>query len=142
MRCDDRLKNCNYKNSTHHPTTVVSCSLTEVATNTLLHSAGTSLHPSTEYEDESLAEVFTIQTEGLAKRLRHTGIEKATIGISGGLDSTLALLVTIATFDRLQLPRENIVGITMPGFGTTDRTYHNAIDLMHASCITVREIPI
>src|SRR5690606_27947021 len=56
--------------------------------------------------------------------------------------STLALLVTIATFDRLQLPRENIVGITMPGFGTTDRTYHNAIDLMHASGITVREIPI
>ena len=86
--------------------------------------------------------MFTIQTEGLAKRLRHTGIEKATIGISGGLDSTLALLVTIATFDRLQLPRENIVGITMPGFGTTDRTYHNAIDLMHASGITVREIPI
>ncbi len=139
----DRLKNCNYKNSTHHPTTVVSCSLTEVATNTLLHPVPEHpFIPSTEYEDESLAEVFTIQTEGLAKRLRHTGIEKATIGISGGLDSTLALLVTIATFDRLQLPRENIVGITMPGFGTTDRTYHNAIDLMHASGITVREIPI
>ncbi|QRX64719.1 NAD(+) synthase [Dysgonomonadaceae bacterium zrk40] len=139
----DRLKNSNYKNSTHHPATVVGCSLTEVATNTFLHPVPEHpFIPSTEYEDESLAEVFSIQTEGLAKRLRHTGIEKATIGISGGLDSTLALLVTIATFDRLQLPRENIVGITMPGFGTTNRTYRNAIDLMHASGITVREIPI
>jgi len=65
-----------------------------------------------------------------------------TIGVSGGLDSTLALLVTIKTFDILGLPRENIIGITMPGFGTTDRTYANAIALMKASRVTVKEISI
>ncbi|MFA6873667.1 MAG: NAD(+) synthase, partial [Bacteroidaceae bacterium] len=72
----------------------------------------------------------------------HTGIKKATIGVSGGLDSTLALLVTIKTFDILGLPRENIVGITMPGFGTTDRTYQNAIELIKNLGITLKEISI
>lgn len=87
-------------------------------------------------------EVFSIQTHGLAKRLIHTGIQKVTIGISGGLDSTLALLVTIKTFDILGLSRGNIYGITMPGFGTTDRTYNNAIELMKSAGVTIKEIPI
>ena len=64
------------------------------------------------------------------------------IGISGGLDSTLALLVCVRTFDKLELPRKNIIGVTMPGFGTTDRTYHNALSLMKSLGITIREISI
>ena len=91
---------------------------------------------------ERCEEIFRIQAHGLAQRLRHTGCTKAVIGISGGLDSTLALLVTVRAFDLLKLDRAGIVGITMPGFGTTDRTYNNALELMRRLGITVREIPI
>ena len=77
-------------------------------------------------------EIFSIQIAGLA----------AVIGISGGLDSTLALLVCVKTFDKLGLSRKDILGITMPGFGTTDRTYHNAIDLMNSLGVSIREISI
>ena len=91
---------------------------------------------------ERCEEIFRIQAHGLAQRLRHTGCTKAVIGISGGLDSTLALLVTVRAFDLLKLDRTGIVGITMPGFGTTDRTYNNALELMRRLGITVREIPI
>ncbi len=88
------------------------------------------------------AEIFSIQTMGLAKRLQHTHSKRAIIGISGGLDSTLALIVTVATFDRLGLDRKGIIGVTMPGFGTTGRTYNNALRMMEALGITVREISI
>ena len=87
-------------------------------------------------------EIFNIQTAALAKRFESTGLKKAVIGISGGLDSTLALLVVIKTFDMLKFPRENIVTITMPGFGTTDRTYNNAIDLCKHLDTDLREINI
>ena len=87
-------------------------------------------------------EVFEIQTLGLMRRLEHTGCKCAVIGISGGLDSTLALLVAIRAFDRLGLDRKGIIGITMPGFGTTDRTCNNALTLMKESGITCREISI
>ena len=87
-------------------------------------------------------DIFNIQTEGLAKRLTHTNCPAAVVGISGGLDSTLALLVTVRTFDLLKRSRKDIVGITMPGFGTTGRTYTNALSLMKALGITVREISI
>lgn len=87
-------------------------------------------------------EILFIQSEGLAKRLAHTHAKTAVIGISGGLDSTLALLVTIHAFDRLGLDHKGIVGITMPGFGTTDRTYNNAVRLMKNLGISVREISI
>ncbi|AJA47687.1 glutamine-dependent NAD(+) synthetase [Clostridium pasteurianum DSM 525 = ATCC 6013] len=87
-------------------------------------------------------EIFNIQTAALAKRIEHTGLKKAVIGISGGLDSTLALLVVIKTFDMLKLPRKNILTITMPGFGTTDRTYGNAINLCKNSNTDLREINI
>ena len=87
-------------------------------------------------------EVFSIQVAGLAQRLVHTGAKTAVVGISGGLDSTLALLVCVKTFDKLGLSRNGILGITMPGFGTTDRTYHNAIDLMKSLGISIREISI
>lgn len=87
-------------------------------------------------------EIFSIQIAGLAQRLLHTGAKTAVIGISGGLDSTLALLVCVKTFDKLGLSRKDILGITMPGFGTADRTYHNAIDLMNSLGVSIREISI
>ncbi|MCD8303295.1 MAG: NAD(+) synthase [Prevotellaceae bacterium] len=92
--------------------------------------------------DERCEEIFSIQTEGLAKRVLHTNCETLVVGISGGLDSTLALLVCAKTFDRLRKSRRGIVGITMPGFGTTDRTYTNAIQLMQELGVTTREISI
>ncbi|MCY6371898.1 NAD(+) synthase [Clostridium ganghwense] len=99
--------------------------------------------PSNEHErEERCKEIFNIQASGLAKRLNHTGIEKAVVGISGGLDSTLALLVMVKTFDLLNLPRKNIITITMPGFGTTDRTYNNAVDLCKELDTEFREINI
>ncbi len=79
--------------------------------------------------DERCREVFMIQTSGLAARLNHTGIGKTVVGVSGGLDSTLALLVTAKTFDRMKRDRKNIIAVTMPGFGTTGHTYENAIKL-------------
>ena len=87
-------------------------------------------------------EILNIQTLALCKRLQHTHSDKAVIGISGGLDSTLALLVTVRAFDRLGLSRTGIIGITMPGFGTTDRTHQNAVGLMESLGITRREISI
>ncbi|MBR4516538.1 MAG: NAD(+) synthase, partial [Bacteroidaceae bacterium] len=98
--------------------------------------------PSGSRLDERCQEIFDIQTEGLAKRVQHTGAETVVVGISGGLDSTLALLVCVSAFDRLGLNRRGIVGITMPGFGTTDRTYTNAVNLMKLLGITIREISI
>ena len=92
--------------------------------------------------DERCEEIFSIQVAGLAKRLIHTHAQTAVVGISGGLDSTLALLVCVRTFDKLQRNRKDIVGITMPGFGTTDRTYNNAINLMKSLGVTIREISI
>ena len=92
--------------------------------------------------DERCREIFSIQTSGLMKRYIHTGLDKAVIGISGGLDSTLALLVTIQAFDRLNYPRKNIIAITMPGFGTTDQTYRNAMELMRSMGVDIREINI
>ena len=91
---------------------------------------------------ESCEEILNIQTMGLVKRLQHTHSDKAVIGISGGLDSTLALMVVVTAFDRLGLSRKGIVGITMPGFGTTDRTHRNAVDLMTSLGVTQREISI
>ena len=92
--------------------------------------------------DERCEEIFSIQVAGLAKRLVHTNCKTVVVGISGGLDSTLALLVCVKTFDKLDLPRKGIVGITMPGFGTTDRTYNNALTLMNSLQVTTKEISI
>ena len=98
--------------------------------------------PKEENMQESCEEILNIQVAGLAKRLYHINGTKAVIGISGGLDSTLALLVTVKAFDKLALDRKGIIGITMPGFGTTDRTHNNAVKLMETLGVTVREISI
>ena len=87
-------------------------------------------------------EVFAIQSAGLAQRLEHTNCNKVILGISGGLDSTLALLAVCDTFDLLGLDRKGIIGVTMPGFGTTDRTYQNALSMIKELGCTLREIPI
>ena len=98
--------------------------------------------PQDEQMHDSCEEIFNIQVSGLAQRLKHIHASKVVLGISGGLDSTLALLVCVRTFDKLGLPREGIIGVTMPGFGTTNRTYRNAINLMRELGITIREISI
>jgi NAD+ synthase (glutamine-hydrolysing) len=87
-------------------------------------------------------EIFNIQTSGLGKRLKHTGINKCVIGISGGLDSTLALLVIVKAYDRLGLDRKNIHAITMPGFGTSDNTLNNSLELMRLMDVTTYQIDI
>lgn len=102
-------------------------------------------HPFTPSGDalkERCEEIFQIQVAGLAKRMVHTHSKTAVVGISGGLDSTLALLVTVMAFDALGIPRDQILGITMPGFGTTDRTYTNACDLIRHLGVTLKEISI
>lgn len=91
---------------------------------------------------EHCEEIFSIQTAGLAKRIVHTHSKTVVLGISGGLDSTLALLVCVKTFDKLHLDRHNIISVTMPGFGTTDRTYTNAVSLIKSLGTTLREISI
>ena len=91
---------------------------------------------------ERCKEIFNIQAAALAKRMEHTSLKKAVIGISGGLDSTLALLVIVKTFKLLNIPTSNIIAITMPGFGTTDRTYNNALTLCTEIGCDLREINI
>ena len=98
---------------------------------------------STEKElDARCRSIIDIQVTGLVTRLNHIACKSAVVGISGGLDSTLALIVTVMAFDKAGLDRKNITGITMPGYGTTDRTYRNAIELMSRLGISIREIPI
>ncbi|MDR2388813.1 MAG: NAD(+) synthase [Tannerellaceae bacterium] len=91
---------------------------------------------------ERCEEIFNIQVGGLAKRITHIRARSAVIGVSGGLDSALALLVAARTCDALRLPRRQITGITLPGFGTTHRTYSNAVKLIRALGASFREIPI
>ena len=98
--------------------------------------------PEESQRDERCEEIFSIQSAGLAKRIEHTYAQSCVIGISGGLDSTLALLVAVRAFDILKKERKGIIAVTMPGFGTTDRTYNNALLLMKNLGVTIREISI
>lgn len=146
---NDRLKNksfsvSEYKNldEVRYRTINVGVLPTNIAFELTRNVNKTPFVPSINSLDERCSEIFAIQTGGLAKRLLHTHCTTAVIGISGGLDSTLALLVTIKTFDKLNIPRKQIYGITMPGFGTTDRTYNNALNLMRSLGVTIKEIPI
>lgn len=95
-----------------------------------------------EKRQQRCEEVIAIQSYGLKKRYEHTGLSTAVIGLSGGLDSTLALLVTVKTFDLLELDRKGIVAVTMPCFGTTDRTYENACRLAKTLGVTLKEVDI
>ena len=127
-----------YPKATHvhtAPITEKECTLTR-------HYCRLPFVPQGDVLDAHCDEIFNTQVAALAKRLTHIHCSKVVIGISGGLDSTLALLATVRTFDRLQLPRTNIIGITMPGFGTTDRTYQNALSMMEHLGISQLEISI
>ncbi len=92
--------------------------------------------------DQRCQDIFNIQVVGLARRIEHTQVKSIVVGISGGLDSTLALLVAVKACDYLKFSRNHVIGITMPGFGTTDRTYRNALSLMEALGVQIREISI
>ena len=95
-----------------------------------------------EEREKRCDEILTIQAMGLYGRLKHTKCKCAVVGISGGLDSTLALLVTVRAFDQLNLDRKGIIAVTMPGFGTTDRTYTNAVSMIKCLGVTFREVSI
>ncbi len=92
--------------------------------------------------NQLLEELFDLQIRSLTARLQNTGIKKLVLGVSGGLDSTLCLLVAAKALDALELPRTNLIGVTMPGFGTTDRTYFNALALLEALGADSRDISI
>lgn len=98
--------------------------------------------PAVEDRGQTYNEILDIQAHGLARRLRHTGCRRAVIGISGGLDSTLALIVACRAFDIQGLPHSGILGVTMPGMGTSSRTHDNALSLMRHLGVEVREISI
>ncbi len=123
---------------------VIDFSLPDVHVSSLLRpiQATPFVPPAAAERAERCNEIFSIQTTGLAKRLRHVRCTRAVIGISGGLDSTLALLVTVKTFDKLGLDRSGIEAITMPGFGTTERTRSNAERLAELLGVRLRVIPI
>ena len=95
-----------------------------------------------EKREERCKEIINIQSSALAKRLKHTNIKKCVVGVSGGLDSTLAFLVIKQAFEKLKIDNKNIIAVTMPGFGTTDRTYKNAIDLIKINYSTLIEVDI
>ena len=92
--------------------------------------------------NERFSEIINIISCGLAKRLKHIGTKKCIMGISGGLDSTLAFLLVIEAYKKLGISNDNFIGITMPGFGTSGRTYNNAINLMNSYGVTIKEISI
>ena len=92
--------------------------------------------------DKRCDEILSLQSMGLKKRLEHTNCKHAVVGISGGLDSTLAVLVTARAFDLLDIPRENLICVTMPCFGTTDRTYQNAVSLIKELGATLKDVRI
>ena len=142
---NDRLHNDSFKNYVSEATLwrVHSFEIKEVGSLDLTREV--SKHPfvpAGDKLDERCCEIFDIQSNALAIRLANTGIDKAVIGISGGLDSSLALLVTVEAFDKLSIPRSNIIGITMPGFGTTSRTEDNSMALMESLGISARRISI
>ncbi len=123
--------------------TIIHFSLKEVQTQLTRFVDPTPFVPGTKTDrDKRCEEILAIQAMGLKKRLEHTGCKCAVVGISGGLDSTLALLVTMRAFDLLHIPREQILAVTMPGFGTTDRTYENAVHLIQKLGADLREISI
>ena len=141
----ERRSNTTFVNAQRHgeADVIMTKSVTSYSDFTLLHPVEAQpFIPKTNDMSASCEEILNIQMSGLAKRLHHTGCKNVVVGISGGLDSTLALLVCVRTFDYLSLDRRGIYGITMPGFGTTDRTHDTAVSLMASLGVTSVEIPI
>ncbi len=144
LRGDRRHFNSFADNTTGCRYNIINCKCPDSSSLSLLRKPGkTPFVPAAGPSlDDRCREIISIQTEGLMKRLAATSCKNLVIGISGGLDSTLALLVAVNAFNRLQLPTTGIHAITMPGFGTTERTHNNAHVLMKELGVTAREIPI
>lgn len=140
----ERRKNTTFINAQHGIKAIL-CHMEQVEPREFSLTRSIDPHPfipSSSDMYSSCDEIFSIQVCGLAKRLIHTNCKCVVVGISGGLDSTLALLVCVKTFDKLGYDRRRIIGVTMPGFGTTNRTYNNAVSLMHSLGVTMREVNI
>jgi NAD+ synthase (glutamine-hydrolysing) len=142
LRSKDRVFcGCNIDNSSYVRTDIGPYTESDIEKALYRHIEAHPFAPASDL-DYRCSEILSIQATGLVSRLRHINCSSAVIGISGGLDSTLALLVTALAFDKLGWSRERIIGVTMPGYGTTARTKNNATDLMEALGITSREISI
>lgn len=139
----ERRKTTTYENSMAEDYTVVEVEFNEEETEITRHIEKLPFVPADEEKRVKRSEeILTIQSMGLKKRLQHAWAKTAVVGVSGGLDSTLALLVTIRAFDSLGLDRKNIMAITMPCFGTTSRTYNNSINFANSLGVTLKEINI
>ncbi len=142
----DRQRNTNFTKDQHghyRKINVAPMDRSDVFTESVhRHFSPTPFLPEKGDEDNYCGDVFAIQTSALARRWEHTHAETMVVGVSGGLDSTLALLVAVQTADMLGYDRERVIGVTMPGFGTSDRTYQNALALMEQLGITIQEISI
>lgn len=140
---NNRYRNTTYQNVLDDDHTIVKVSIKDSVTDLVRTYPEYPFVPKNELRrNERCEEIFNIQSCALAKRLKHIGTKKTVIGISGGLDSTLAFLVIVAAYKKLGIDNSNIIAITMPGFGTTDRTYNNAINLVKEYGATLREISI
>lgn len=141
-RVNNTFSDCSHNSMTWKARNITTGQLPSVSH---LTSMNISAHPFLPHEKiayERYEEIINIQTMGLAKRLVHTGLNHVIIGVSGGLDSTLALLICKRAFDKLQLKPCGIIGVSMPGFGTTSKTCKNAESLMKALGVTIRHIDI
>lgn len=139
----DRMKNTSFHTNQLEPVRKIHCSIP--ATNQPIRRtyAKYPFVPSNPNKrNERSNEILTIQSCALARRLKHTGSKKCILGVSGGLDSTLAYLVILRAFDILKIAPQNLIAVTMPGFGTTDRTYQNAKELIRKTGATLREVSI
>lgn len=139
----DRMKNTSFHTDQLEPVRKIHCSIP--ATNQPIRRtyAKYPFVPSNPNKrNERANEILTIQSCALARRLKHTGSKKCILGVSGGLDSTLAYLVILRSFDILKIAPQNLIAVTMPGFGTTDRTYQNAKELIRKTGATLREVSI
>lgn len=139
----DRMKNTSFHTNQLEPVRKIHCSIS--ATNQPIRRtyAKYPFVPSNPNKrNERANEILTIQSCALARRLKHTGSKKCILGVSGGLDSTLAYLVILRAFDILKIAPQNLIAVTMPGFGTTDRTYQNAKELIRKIGATLREVSI
>ena len=139
----DRMKNTSFHTNQLEPVRKIHCSIP--ATNQPIRRtyAKYPFVPSNPNKrNERANEILTIQSCALARRLKHTGSKKCILGVSGGLDSTLAYLVILRSFDILKIATQNLIAVTMPGFGTTDRTYQNAKELIRKTGATLREVSI
>ncbi len=140
---NNRYRNTTYQNVLDNDHIIVKVSIKDNVTDLVRTYSEYPFVPKNELRrSERCEEIFNIQSCALAKRLKHIGTKKTVIGISGGLDSTLAFLVIVAAYKKLGIDNSNIIAITMPGFGTTDRTYNNAVNLVKEYGATLHEISI